>query len=79
MARKFYFKQFSLAWVHSLSKTFLFQAVLFSQIVLIQLSISIDILYTELEVKTVLYQTIQFTVSTVSMSKHFHFKQFGLA
>ena len=44
----------------------------FSQVVLIQLiqfSLSTDFLYTQLNVKTVLYQTIQFSVSTVSMSK----------
>ena len=33
---QFYFKQFNLAWVHSLSKTFLFQAIQFSQAVLFQ-------------------------------------------
>ena len=30
---------------------------------------SIDFVYTQLQVKTVLYQAIQFSVSTVSMSK----------
>ena len=40
---QFYFKQFSLAWVHSL-------------IQLIQFSISIDFVYTQLNVTTVLYQ-----------------------
>ena len=53
-----------------MSKTFLFQAIKFSQEVLIQLSISTDFIYTQLNVKTVLYQTIQFSVSTVSMSKN---------
>ena len=41
-----------------LSKTFLFQAIPFSQTVLIQpiqFSISIDFVYTQLKVKTVLY------------------------
>ena len=43
----FYFKQFSLAWVHSLIvKTFLFQAIKFIQTILIQFSISVDFLYT---------------------------------
>ena len=46
---KFYFKQFSLAWVHSLIvKTFLFQANQFSQTVVIQLiqfSINTDYLH----------------------------------
>ena len=39
-------------------KTFLFQAILFNQTILIQqiqLSISIDFVYTQLNVKTVLY------------------------
>ena len=43
------FKQFSLAWVRSLSKTFLFQATPFYQTVLsqsIQFTISIDFVYT---------------------------------
>ena len=55
-----------------LSKTFLFQAIQFSQIVLtqtIQFSISIDFVYTQLKVITVLFQTIKFSVSTVSISK----------
>ena len=38
MSKWFYIKQFSLAWVHSLIvKAFLFQAIQFSQTVLIQL------------------------------------------
>ena len=55
-----------------LSKTFLFQAIQFSQMVLIktiQLSISIVLFQTQLNVKTVLFQTIQFSISPVSMSK----------
>ena len=51
---QFYFKRISLAWVHSLSKTFLFQAIQFSQTVLIQpiqFSINIDFIYTQLNVK----------------------------
>ena len=36
-------------------KTFLFQAIQFSQAVLIQFSISTDFVYTQLYVKTVLY------------------------
>ena len=47
---QFYFKQFSLAWVHSLIvKTFLFQTIQFIQIVLIQLiqfSVNTDFVYT---------------------------------
>ena len=70
MNNQFYFKQFSLAWVHSLSKTFLFQAIQFSQTIQeIQFSISINFVYTQLNIKRVLFQTIQFSVSTVSMSK----------
>ena len=49
------------------------QAIQFSLAVLIQLiqfSISADFLYTQLNVKTVLYQTIQYSVNTVSMSKN---------
>ena len=44
-----------------MSKTFLFQAIQFSQTVLIQLipfSISIDFVYTQLNIKTVLFLTI---------------------
>ena len=55
-----------------MSKTFLFQAIHFSQTVLIQtiqFSIRIDFVYTQLNVKTVLFWTIQFSVSKVSMSK----------
>ena len=54
-----------------MSKTFLFQAIQFSEIVLIQtiqLSISIAFVYTQLNVKTVIFHTIQFSPSTVSMS-----------
>ena len=55
-----------------MSNTFLFQVIQFSQTVLIQtiqFSISMDFVYTQLNVKAVLYETIQFSVSTVSMSK----------
>ena len=48
-------------------KTFLFQAIQFSQTVLIQtiqFSISIDFIHTQLNVKTVLFQAIQFSMST---------------
>ena len=51
---------------------FLFQVIQFIQAVLIQLiqfSISSYFVYTQLNVKTVLYITIQFSVSKVSMSK----------
>ena len=78
-----------------LSKTFLFQPIQFSQRILIQtiqFSISIDFLNTQLNVKTVLFQTIHFSISTVSMlitvlfsistqfkcQKMFYFKLFSL-
>ena len=55
--------------VHSLSKTFLFQATQFSQIALIQtiqFSRSIDFVYTQLDIKTVHFQ---FNLRTVLISK----------
>ena len=58
--------QFSMSAV-KLSPTVLFQAIQFSQTVLIQLiqlSISRDFIYTQLNVKTQLFQTIQFSIST---------------
>ena len=79
------FKQFSLAWVHSLiAKTCLFQAIQYIQTVLIQLiqfSISTRFVYTQSNVETVLYITIQFSVSKVSMSKTVPFQtiQFSLS
>ena len=63
---QFYLKKFSLAWGHSLSKTFLIQAIQLSQTVLIkkiQFSLSIVFVHTQLNVKTILYQTIQFNIS----------------
>ena len=75
--KQFYFKQFSLAWVHSLSKTSLFQAIQFTQTVLIQpiqFIISIDFVYTQLNV-----QTIQFSISTFQCQNLFPFKQFSWA
>ena len=51
-------------WV---SKKILFQAILFNQTVqiqTIQFSISLVFVYTQLNVKIVLFQTIQFTIST---------------
>ena len=50
-----------------MSKTFLFQAIQFSQTVLIQtiqFSISIDFVHSQLNVKAVLFQVIQFSIST---------------
>ena len=64
--------------MHSLIvKTFLFQAIQFSQTVLlqtIQLSMRIVFVYTQLNVKTILFQTIQFSVRTVSMLKTVSFQ-----
>ena len=72
--KHFHFKQFSLVWVHSLIvKTFLFQIIQFSQTVvirLIQFSMGIDFLYTQLYIETVLYETIQFSISTQFKCKY---------
>ena len=60
-------KQFSLTLVNSLPKTFLFQAIQFCQTILIQsiqLSINIVFVHTQINIKTVLFQTIQFSIST---------------
>ena len=81
--KRFYFKPFSLF------KQFLFQIIQFSmsrqfvKTVLIQpihFSISTDV-YTQLNVKTVLYQTIRFCVSSVSMLKTVTFQpiQFSIS
>ena len=56
----------------SIVKTFLFKAIQFSQTVLIQqiqFSVCIDFVYTQLNIKTVLFQTIHLSISTISMSK----------
>ncbi len=50
--------QFSMSTQFNYKKTFLFQAIQFSQTVLIQIipfSISVNFVYTKLNVKTVLY------------------------
>ena len=65
-------------------KTFLFKTIQFIQTVLIQLiqfSISTDFVNTLLNVKTLLYITIQFSVSIVSMSKTVPFQiiQFSIS
>ena len=55
-----------------LSKPFLFQSIQFRQTVqiqTIQFSISIEFVYTQLNVKKLTYLTIQFRVSKVLMSK----------
>ena len=61
-----------------------FQAIHFIQTIPIQpiqFSISIDFVYTWLNVKTVLYKTFQFSVSRVSMSKTVKFQtvQFSIS
>ena len=65
----FFFKQFSVTWVHSfLSKTFLFQAIQFKQTVLIQ---TIQFSVSRVSVsKTVLFQAIQFSIDTQFKSKN---------
>ena len=65
--------QFKYKYCLIVKKTFLFQRIQSNQAVLIQLiqfCISTDFVYTQLNVKTVLYKTIQFCLSTVSMSKN---------
>ena len=57
--------QFKYKYRVELSKTFLFKVIQFSQIVLIQttqFNISIVFVHTQLNVKTVLFQTIQFSI-----------------
>ena len=62
--KQFYLKQYSLALVNSLSKIFLFQAIQFSQTVLIQtIQFNISIIFDY----------------TLLMSKKFPFKQFILS
>ena len=60
----------------------LFQAIQFSQTVLIQsilFSTSIVLIYTQLNVKTVLFQPIQFSINTqFNCQEHFYFKLFSL-
>ena len=69
--KQFYFKQFSLAWEHNLIvKAFLFQDIGFSQtarIQTVQFKISIDFVYTQLSIKTVLFQTIPFNTKNSSI------------
>ena len=76
-----FIKSTQLKYKYSLSKTFLFQAIQFNEAVLIQLSISTDFVYTQLNVKTVLCKSIQFSVNTVSMPKTFLFQaiQFSIS
>ena len=70
-----------LVHVKGSTKTFLFQAIQFSQTVLnqtSQFSKNIVFVYTQLNVGTVQVQTIQLNASTVSMLKQFYFQQFSL-
>ena len=82
---QFYFKQISLTYVYSLIvKNISISSYSISQRVLIQtiqFSISIDFVYTWLNVKRVLFQKIQFKVSTASMSKAVPFQtiQFSIS
>ena len=81
---KFQTIQFSISTQFNCLKTFLFLAIQFNQTVLIQtiqFTISIAFVYTQLNVKTVLFQAIQFSMSTVSMSKTFPFQaiQFSIS
>ena len=91
---QFYFKQFSLAWMHSLIVNNYFRQFSSVKVLVqtIQFSLSTDFVYAQLNVKTVLYHTNQFSVSKVSILKvvlfqtiqfsiqeFFHFKQFSLA
>ena len=67
---------------HIGQKTFLVRAIRFRQTVLIQtlqFSTSRVFVHIQLTIKTVLFQTIHFSVSIFSMSKQFYFKQFSLA
>ena len=60
-----------------MSKTFIFQAIQFTQKVLIQaiyFIISGVFVYTQLNVKTVLFQTIQFSIFLFQWQKQFYFK-----
>ena len=68
---QFYFKQFILVWVHglivkniSISNDSVSQTVLIQTI---QFSLSIDFVYKHLNIKTVPFQTIQFSVCTISI------------
>ena len=67
------FQKFSLAWVHNLIvKNISISTIQFSQAALIQtiqFSISIVFVHTQIKDKIVLFQTIQFSLSRVSMSK----------
>ena len=59
-------------YIVEMLKTFLFQAIQFSQTDLIQtfqFRVSIYFVHTQVNVKTVLFQTIQFNASTVLMLK----------
>ena len=64
--------QFNISTQFDYQKKFLFQVIQFIQTVLIQpipFSIRIHFVYTQLNVKTVLYETNQFSPSTVSKLK----------
>ena len=65
--------QFSMSTQFNCQKSFLFQAIQFSQTVIIQttqFSISKGLVYTQLNVKTVPFQTIQFSRQTQFFSSN---------
>ena len=84
-AKSIFIQTISSAWVLRVSKTFLFQAIQFNQTVLIQpiqFSISIDFVYTQLNVYIKQFSLAQVHSLNVSVQfncqKHFYFKQFSL-
>ena len=62
--KHFYFKQFSLVWVRGLIVKNISISSYLVLIQIIQFSISLVFVHTQLNVKTVLFQTIQFCIST---------------
>ena len=78
-------QRFSLVYVHCfIVKNISISSIQFSQTVLIQIiqfSINIVFIYTQLTIKTVLFRAIQFSLSTVSMWKQFAFQtiQFSIS
>ena len=57
-------------------KSFLFQAIQFSQTILFQIQFTLN---TQFRYKTVLFQAVQFSISKqFNSQKYFYFKQFSL-
>ena len=74
--------KFSICTQFNYQKTFLYQTIQFSQTVLIQtihFSISTVFRFTQLNVKTVPFRIIHFSVVPFQCQKQFYFKQFSLA